>query len=223
MKLRYASVAVTSAVLFNALPIAGTVHAQELGPQRQFIAIEPMYAYLGRELGSTATGGTQRLAMSGYGARLWINLAPFSGPSRNLIGKTGLGLFSTYFPTRDGVSVVHYGADLDIHVTNNPYREVLDPFFSLGGGVIRTKIVSANTVGLAPDKVNKFALTPGVGMRVFLGNRIQLRGDLRDALIFSDAAGMAPLVALGGGNSGSSASSRTTNNIEGQISLGLTF
>ncbi|MGI8507958.1 MAG: hypothetical protein ACR2MQ_01380 [Gemmatimonadaceae bacterium] len=205
MKLRSYAAVLSAATLWTAFPAARVVHAQALGPQRQFIAIEPIYSRLSRDIGSAG-----KTSLNGYGGRLWINLAPFSGPSENLIGKTALALFSVYSPPGNGISVVHYGAELDVHATDVPYGLILDPFISLGGGVLRTRATTNNTVGAAPGTVNKFAFTPGVGVRVPLLNHLQGRADFRDALVFGDQNGTA-------GNT------RTSNNLEFLASIGLTF
>ncbi|MGI8766958.1 MAG: hypothetical protein ACR2KM_10705 [Gemmatimonadaceae bacterium] len=206
MKFRSYAAALAAATFWTAIPVSHVAHAQALGPQRQFIAIEPVYSRLSRDFGS----GLDKKSLNGYGGRLWINLAPFSGPSSNLIGKTALALFSVYSPPGDGVSVVHYGAELDVHATNVPYGLILDPFVSLGGGVLRTRTTTGNAVGAMPGTVNKFAFTPGVGLRIPLLNHVQGRADFRDALVFGD-------------QDGTSGNTRTSNNLEFLASVGLTF
>ncbi len=206
MKLRSYAAALAAATLWTAIPAAHVAHAQALGPQRQFIAIEPIYSRLNRDFGS----GLDNKSLNGYGGRLWINLAPFSGPSSNLVGKTALALFDVYSPPGDGVSVVHYGAELDVHATDVPYGLILDPFISLGGGVLRTRTTTTNTAGAMPGTVNKFAFTPGVGVRIPLFNHLQGRTDFRDVLVFRDRDGM-------------SGNTRTSNNLEFLASVGLTF
>ncbi len=206
MKLRFCVAAVAAATFSMAIPAAHVAHAQALGPQRQFIAIEPIYSRLNRNFGS----GVDDKSLSGYGGRLWINLSPFSGPSSNLIGKTALALFDVYSPPGDGVSVVHYGAELDVHATDVPYGLILDPFISLGGGVLRTRTATSNRAGATPGTVNKFAFTPGVGVRIPLFNHLQGRTDFRDVLVFSD-------------QDGTTGKTRTSNNLEFLASVGLTF
>lgn len=206
MKARFYAAILTAMTLWTAFPAAHVVRAQALGPNRQFIAIEPIYSRLSRDMGS----GLGKQSLNGYGGRLWINLAPFSGPSRNVIGSTALALFSVYSPPANGVSVVHYGAELDVHTTDVPYGLILDPFISLGGGVLRTRATTKNTAGAVPGTVNKFAFTPGVGLRIPLWNRLQGRADIRDALVFRD-------------QDGRTGNTHTSNNLEFLASVGLTF
>lgn len=196
--------------------VAHPANAQILGPQRQFIAIEPIYARTGLDLG----GPKGRVWENGYGARLWINTAPFVGPGVGLGSKVGIGLFSIYSPPSHGISTVHYGGELDIHTTDVPYGGFIDPFITLGAGVMRTKTGAVNDFSLPAQKVNKFALTPGVGIRIPLLNHLQARADARDVIVFSDPNGFA--------SSASSYSStpgytRTTNSLEFLISVGVMF
>lgn len=209
MKLRSYAAVIAAATLWTAAPGtpgARVAQAQALGPQRQFIAIEPIYSRLSRDLGS----GLDKKSLNGYGGRLWINLAPFSDPSENLIGKTALALFSVYSPPSDGISVVHYGAELDVHATDVPYGLILDPFISLGGGVLRTRTTANNAVGADVGTVNKFAFTPGVGVRIPLLNHVQGRADFRDVIVFGD-------------HDGATTNTRTSNNLEFLASVGFTF
>ncbi len=194
--------------------VAHRAEAQILGPQRQFIAIEPIYSRLGRDLG----GAMGRTWANGYGARLWINTAPFVGPGVGLGSKVGIGLFSVYSPPSHGISTVHYGAELNVHTTDIPYGGFLDPFITLGGGVLRTRTGTANDFGLTPQTVNKFALTPGVGVRIPLLNHVQARADARDVIVFSDPSG-----ATAAGSSTMSGSTRTTHNLEFLVSVGVMF
>ncbi|MDQ2889781.1 MAG: porin family protein [Gemmatimonadota bacterium] len=190
--------------------------AQILGPQRQFIAIEPIYSRLGRDLGEPMG----RTWSNGYGARLWINTAPFVGPGVGLGSKVGIGLFSVYSPPSHGISTVHYGAELDVHATDVPYGGYLDPFITVGGGVLRTKTGVNNDFSLPPQTVNKFALTPGVGVRIPLLNHLQARADARDVIVFSDQSGAGNAAIV---NSTGTAATRTTHNLEFLVSIGVMF
>ena len=205
-----AALAVTSAAG------AHRMDAQILGPQRQFIAIEPIYARTGLDLGQSMG----RVWENGYGARLWINTAPFVGPGVGLGSKVGIGLFSVYSPPSHGISTVHYGGELDIHTTDVPYGGFLDPFITLGGGVFRTKTGVVNDFSLPAQTVNKFALTPGVGIRIPLLNHLQARADARDVIVFSNPSGAASGT---GGSSSSYRNTRTTNNLEFLVSVGVMF
>ena len=184
--------------------------AQALGPQRQFLSLEPYYARLQLDPGlsgisQNGVNGGSRTGVNGYGGRLWVNLAPFSGPSPNLLGHMSLALFTTYYPSKgiDSTSILHYGAEADIFFVNRPLGGFLDPFISVGGGAFRLK----DTATQATD--TRFALSPGVGLRIPLSNRFQLRGDAKDLVLFKvpDFNG----------------SKQTLNNYEFTAALGITF
>ena len=184
---------------FALVTLAGKADAQNLGPYRQFLAIEPYYAHTRLDAGD----GVDKVSLNGYGARLWINLAPFAGPHRNLISKGAIALFMTRSPANsDGVSVVHYGVQHDAFFVNRPLGGLIDPFVSVGAGAFRTKAQSVSRT--------HFALSPGGGIRIPFPNRFELRGDARDAIVF-------------GTNTGPNGSKRTTHNLELMAALGITF
>jgi hypothetical protein len=199
-------------IRFSLLPglvvISGSVASgQALGPQRQFGALEPLYAYTSIDVGP----GGNRVSLNGYGGRLWLNLAPFSGPSNNLIGKTTLGLFALTTPSQgnSGLTLHQYGADADIHFADRPLIGFFDPYLLLGGSAIRLNVARAGT-GLATGGSTRFALAPGGGLRAQIFTRFQLRGEAKDLVILSNRTTTA-------------GTSRTTNNLQVVTSLGFTF
>ncbi|GAC1477717.1 MAG: hypothetical protein NVS1B4_20790 [Gemmatimonadaceae bacterium] len=195
---RLATVTALTAALAAA---PGYAAAQNLGPFRQFLAIEPYYSYVSLDGGE----GNSRIDKNAFGARLWINAAPFSGASWSVLSTSGIAFFGTRVPKQrgDDAALWHYGAQLDLFFANRPLGGSLDPFVTLGAGVVRS------TVG--PTAVsNKFAFSPGGGFRIPMPNRFQLRVDGRDAIIFNSVTG------IGG-------ASRTAHNLEAQGALGITF
>ena len=185
------------------------VRAQALGPQRQFLAIEPYYARIQFD----AAEGGSKVGLNGYGGRLWINLAPFSGPSPNLVGNGAIALFATYTPSGFGndknLSILHYGAQHDIFFVRRPLGGVIDPFLSVAGGVYRVNVYNG-VAGQRQGVLTKGALSPGAGIRIPVPNRFQLRVDAHDAIIF-------------GSPTGNGGASRTTHNLEFTGALGITF
>ena len=188
--------------------VSGTIASgQALGPQRQFGALEPFYAYTRLDVGQ----GLSRVSLNGYGGRIWLNLAPFSGPANNLIGKTTLGLFALTTPSQgsSGVTMHQYGADADIHFADRPLIGFFDPYILVGGSAIRLNVARAGT-GLATGGSTRFALAPGGGLRFQIFNRCQLRGEAKHLIIFSNRTSTA-------------GKSRTTHNLQVVTSLGFTF
>ena len=98
--------------------LAPAAHAQALGPQRQFLALEPYYEWTNFDAGQ----GSQREKTNGYGARLWVNLDPF-----HFIPHGSIALYTSYTPSQggtsgvfDGVSALHYGAEYDQYFLRRP-------------------------------------------------------------------------------------------------------
>ena len=181
-----------------------TAAGQALGPHRQFGALEPLYAYTSLDVGP----GGNRVSLNGYGGRLWLNLAPFSGPANNLIGKTTLGLFALTTPSQgnSGVTLHQYGADADIHFADKPLIGFFDPYILVGGSAIRLNVAGTNT-GLATGGSTRFALAPGGGLRAQILNRFQLRGEAKDLIIFAN-------------HTSTAGKNRTTNNLQVVTSIG---
>lgn len=180
--------------------VARNVAAQNLGPFRQFLALEPYYSYLRLDGGE----GASRLDLNGYGGRLWINLAPFAGPHWILPSHAGIALYTSYFPKQRDLegSEWHYGAQYDLYFTNRPYGGIVDPFLSVAGGVFRLSSTG--------EAANYGTVSPGGGIRIPIPNRLQLRIDARDAIIFNTPSG------IGGAK-------RTIHNLELQGAIGITF
>lgn len=198
----------TFSVLCALAEISGSVaNGHALGPQRQFGALEPFYAYTRLDVGQSLS----RVSLNGYGGRIWLNLAPFSGSANNLIGRTTLGLFALTTPSQgsSGVTVHQYGADADIHFADRPLIGFFDPYVLVGGSAIRLNVAGAGT-GLATGGSTRFALAPGGGLRFQVLNRFQLRGEAKDLIIFSS-------------RTSTPGKSRTTNNLQVVTSLGYTF
>lgn len=174
--------------------------AQALGPQRQFLAIEPYYEHTQLDDGP----GQAKISLHGYGARLWINLDPF-----HFIPSSSIALFTSYTPKQNqavngDATALSYGAEYDQFLMRRPIAGFLDPFLSLGGSAYRVKSKQFNftqTYG---------TLIPGGGIRVPLPNRFELRGDVKDMILFN-------------ADRNPDGSARRTNNLVLQAALGVTF
>ena len=189
-------VALTTVALLAPL---STSQAQALGPQRQFLAIEPYYEYARLDDGN----GVPRTALNGYGGRLWINLDPF-----HFIPGGSVALFSSYAP-RQGVNnttALQYGAEYDQFLVRRPLGGIIDPFIDVGGGMYRT----TTDVGAARYRQRRWMVTPGAGIRIPIPNRLELRADAKDLIRFNTKTTPA-------------ASGRTTHSLLVQAALGLTF
>jgi len=197
--------AVQTLVAASATMIAARdAYAQNLGPFRQFLAVEPYYAYTQIDVGGT----TDKVDLSGFGARLWLNTAPFG-----VTDKLGVGLFVTRYPQQNhrGVAVTHYGGQLELFPVHRPIGGWFDPFITAGAGAYRSSVNRGVVASIPAGGSNtKLALTRGVGVRIPIPNRFQLRFDARDAIVQRGSL-------FGPGGSG------RMNNLELLAALGLTF
>ncbi len=191
--------------LVAAALVAGALsaHAQALGPQRQFLALEPFYEHAALDLGSTAS----KDQLNGVGGRLWVNLDPF-----HFILNSSLALSGSYggFGSGNRTKYTTYGAEYNQFFVRRPLGGFIDPFLTLGGGAIRIKNVAANAFGAVNTHRTYGTLTPGGGIRLPFPNRFEIRGDVKDLIIFGTPTGTA-------------SAKRTTNNLLFQAGLGLTF
>lgn len=191
---------------------ASNASAQKLGPQRQFLSIDAFYDRLQLDAGE----GRSRIGIDGYGARLWINAAPFAGPS-SVLGKTSIGLYYSRNPRKDrGIGAAQYGGELDIFPTERPYGGFIDPFISLGAGALRinnrqsSSVNGSNLADIKAGNTTRFAFSPGVGVRVPAFSRVQLRFDAKDVIVFSRDAR-------------TSGNQRTSHTLDFQGGLGIEF
>ncbi len=189
----------------------GRVSAQQLGPQRQFLSIEGFYDRLQLDAGA----GQSRIGIDGYGARLWINAAPFAGPN-SALGKTAIALYYSRNPRKDrGIGAAQYGGEFYVYPTDRPYGGIIDPFLSLGAGALRINnrqrsASNGNLADIQAGSTTRFALSPGVGVRLPLFNHVQARVDAKDVIVFSRKT------RIGDGT-------RTSNSLDFQAGLGLAF
>jgi len=195
--------------LLLASVIAPRLGAQNLGPFRQLLALEGSYQRLQLDAGE----GSDRVGLDGYGVRLWINLAPFSGPRPNLIDKTAIALaYSTTFRGDDRIGTRQYGAELNMYPLHVPIASLIDPFLILGAGAFG--IDNRNNTGVVDDAFaagsrSYFAFSPGLGIRIPIPNRLQLRLEARDLILFNRRDG--------------SGDSRTSQSPQFMAGAGLTF
>ena len=185
-------------VAVTLLPLAQHAHAQALGPQRQFLAIEPYYE---RTQYDNPSGGS-KTSVNGYGGRLWINLDPF-----HFIQSSSIALFTSFSPAQNNntATVLHYGAEYDQFFVRRPLGGIIDPFLTIGGGRYRVKYDAAGVT----YKNTNWSLLPGGGVRIPIPNRFELRGDVKDLILFNQPTGLT--------------TTGRTNNLLLQAALGITF
>ena len=203
MTTRFFALATLAAAL-----VAGSApraRAQEnFGPHRILL----MVGAYGTALMLDGAEGQDRPRTFGGGGRLMMNLAPFSGPGNSLLDFLVIGGFVSA-SVGDDVSVLHSGAELDLHFVHNPLGGFLDPFVLASAGRFRTRVEGTWTGGLQAGGEANFALSPGAGVRIPLSGLFEFRADARDVIVFG--------IALQGGGE------RTTHNLEMNAGLNLRF
>lgn len=186
------------------LAAAVAAQAQALGPQRQFLAIEPYYERTQLDVGSSIA----KDGLNGYGARLWINLDPF-----HFILNSSIALYASHAPAEsgNGESMTTYGAEYDQYFVRRPLGGLVDPFLVVGGGGVRIRSEQSTLFASVPGQTSSYgSVFGGGGLRLALPNRFELRGDAKDLVIF-------------GTPTGSAGTNRTTNNLVIEAGLGITF
>ena len=120
--------------------------------------------------------------LNGYGARLWINGAPFHFPTNSSIA-----LFLTQTPDQKSVGqrTTFYGGQLDQFLVRRPFGGFIDPVISVSAGAIVARI-RRRSPGALPGHTTSFALAPGGGIRIPIPTD-PLRFDAKD-LILDDCA-----------------------------------
>lgn len=195
-----------------ALLVPLAAHAQDgggtggaMGRRLPRLALEP---YVVNTQLDDAVNGAGRSGINGYGARLTIGQPPRMRPG--ILSRGALAAWAHWAPERGGNVVRHVGLQQEVYVAQRPIAGFLDPVVTLGGGAYRiTHTYDVGGVGPYRATRERFALTPGVGIRVLTPGRLFLRVDARDAIVFNqrDAVG----------------ARRTLNNYEFTGGVGITF
>ena len=188
---------------FGAVALAHSAGAQALGPQRQFLAVEPYYEHTQLDIGN----GRGKDGLNGFGGRLWIYLDPF-----HFIVNSSIALYGSHAPSQSGrqASATTFGAEYDQYFFRRPLGGLIDPFLTIGGGGTSIRSERSPVFGRIGSSHTYGSLTPGGGLRLAVPNRFELRGDVKDLILFNTPTG-------------ASGSDRTTHNLLLQAGLGLTF
>ncbi|HEU4629023.1 MAG TPA: hypothetical protein VFS08_04735 [Gemmatimonadaceae bacterium] len=136
-------------------------------------------------------GDERTMNAEGMGARLMWSPAATEGRS-TLAGRTGFGVFATYTPEHAfgpsfGFSSLSVGAVADVRPFEYPLAGRVDPFLSLGTGVLHTNVSQSIAPAPAPilaGSKTAFTLVPGIGTRLLLTPNLALQGDVRDLMTF---------------------------------------
>jgi len=190
MRDRHMLLAAALGVMLGAGPAAGQTLPAAPGWSATRPALEAGYTRLRLD------GDGRAPTVNGVGARLMWNLAPGVARDAGLRARTDLGLYSAFTPRQapgaaPRFSTLAAGVAADVRPFAAPLFGRVDPFVSLGSGVLRTDVAGARPAAGAPSPLiaasrTAFTLTPGAGVRVPLSPALALQGDARNFVTFRD-------------------------------------
>ncbi|HEY0971671.1 MAG TPA: hypothetical protein VGE02_11945 [Gemmatimonadales bacterium] len=179
-------------VMLGATPVAaaGELSAQATplpGSGGPVPAVETFYTQLRLD------GDHQAMRADGVGVRLMWRPAVADGALRTLADRSELGFFATYTPDRafdPGVSfsTASLGVAMDVRPFEHPLGGRVEPFVSLGTGVLYTDVsraVHPSPSPLLERSRTALTVTPGLGARLYLTPDLAIQGDLRDMVTFT--------------------------------------
>lgn len=146
-----------------------------------------------------------RMDAQGIGARfMWRGSSLFE-PTSVLAGHLDLGVFGSYTPkqtfaARLDAATYHVGLTGDVRPFSAPLAGRVEPFASLGLGVLATKVTAAVQPAPSPlfrDSGSALTLAPGVGTRLLLSSALGIQGDVRDVVTFHEGARHNPALSAG--------------------------
>ena len=164
---RFGAVLLTVGVLAVSLPAVAT--AQEVVVERSRGVV--VSGYLTHYFNEADDLG-------GGGARVMLNLARLTNRTSGLVQRSQIGAFVS-FTQADGIDGLHISSEYDLHLFTEPVFVFLDPFVTVGAGVLRASNGGSET---------NLTLSPGAGayFNLLRGSIITFRGDLRYAIPFGD-------------------------------------
>ena len=141
-------------------------------------------------------GDLDRASVGGYGARVMFNRSTPADVARTFFNRSSVGVYATFTAEQDRVSTQNLGVQLDVPLFPTAIAAGrLDPFVSLGAGVLRSK--AEQTTG-EDRTTTDFTIIPAAGTRIPFFSGMGFRGDLRLPVVFSDGNTQLNFLAEGG-------------------------
>lgn len=141
-------------------------------------------------------GDLDRASVGGYGLRVMFNRSTPAAVARTFFSRASAGAYATFTAEQDRVSTQNLGVQVDVPLFPTAIASGrLDPFLSLGAGVLRSK--AEQTTG-ADRTTTDFTIIPAAGTRIPFFSGIGFRGDLRLPVVFSDGNTQLNFLAEGG-------------------------
>jgi hypothetical protein len=141
-------------------------------------------------------GDLDRASVGGYGARVMFNRSTPADVARTFFNRSSVGAYATLTAKQDNVTTQNLGVELDVPLLPTAIAGGrLDPFVSLGAGVLRSKSDQASGDSRT---TTDFTIIPAAGTRIPFFSGIGFRGDLRLPIVFSDGNTQLNFLAEGG-------------------------
>ncbi|GLC25559.1 hypothetical protein [Roseisolibacter agri] len=141
-------------------------------------------------------GDLDRASVGGYGVRAMFNRSTPAAVARSFFNRASVGAYATFTAEQDRVSTQNLGVEVDVALFPTAIAAGrLDPFVSLGAGVLRSKAEQASGGDVT---TTDFTIIPAAGTRIPLFSGIGFRGDLRLPVVFSDGDTRLHFLAEGG-------------------------
>ncbi|MDF1502604.1 outer membrane beta-barrel protein [Roseisolibacter sp. H3M3-2] len=183
--------AATAAGVASLAAVAAPAHAQDTGVQPYRFTVEGYLANYWLDRG----GDLDRASVGGYGARVMFNRSTPASVARTFFNRSSVGAYATFTSEQDRVSTQNLGVQLDVPLFPTLIGGRLDPFVSLGAGLLRSK---AELQSGDDRTTTDFTIIPAAGTKIpFLGG-VGFRGDLRLPIVFSDGNTQLNFLAEGG-------------------------
>ncbi|MGZ8494121.1 MAG: hypothetical protein ACXWZS_18095 [Gemmatirosa sp.] len=187
--------AVTAATVTAATVLGASVAAAQdtpTGVQPYRFTVEGYLANYWLDRG----GDLDRASVGGYGARVMFNRSTPAEVARTFFSRASVGAYATFTAEQDRVaSTQNLGVQLDVPLFPTAIASGrLDPFLSLGAGVMRIKTEQPGGDQTTTD----FTIIPAAGTRIPFFSGIGFRGDLRAPIVFADGNTQLNFLAEGG-------------------------
>lgn len=175
-------------ILAGLVSLAGSVANAQSSPMQAWhqrgLILEPIYSAYRFD----RDPGASRVEARTYGGRLvWFPFADQTAESP-VASRLGFGIFHEAGPKQDlQFDAFHTGALAEFRPLQRSLFERVDPVVTLSAGVLRTvrKSLEHRQYPLDDESANRFALAPGVGVRVMIVRQLGVRAELRDVMTFS--------------------------------------
>lgn len=185
-------IALASVALLTVVASSAAAQNSDTGVQAYRFTVQGYLANYWLDRG----GDQDRASVGGYGARVMFNRSTPAAVARTFFSRSSVGAYATLTAKQDETTTQNLGVQLDVPLFPMAIASGrLDPFVSLGAGVIRSKVDQQRGGSISSTD---FTVIPAAGTKIPFFNGIGFRGDLRAPIVFSDGDTRLNFLAEGG-------------------------